>query len=89
MIKYLFSLTKEQEEKLYVWLAERYAEQIEEQRKTMSSSDFKNLTGNGKYPYTGAIGGGVTYCFTPTSLGVITVAKYFDKKIDLTEYEMW
>lgn len=85
----MFSLNSKQEEKLNTWLALQYKEMIEEQRKTMTPEDFSFLTLDGKYPYTGAVGGGLTYCFTPTSLGVITVVKYFDKEIDLTEYDMW
>lgn len=85
----MFSLTQTQQEKLNTWLAVQYKEKIEEQRRTMSARDFKMLTQNGKYPYTGAVGGGLTYCFTPTSLGVITVVKWFENEIDLTEYEMW
>lgn len=89
MIDYSFSLSKDQKEKLKTWMAEQFANLVEEQRKNMSSTDFDNLTNNGKYPYTGAIGGDITYCFTPTSLGTITVVKYFDKQIDLTDYNVW
>lgn len=85
----MFELTPQQEEKLNTWLALQYKEKIEEQRKTMSPEDFSCLTLDGEFPYTGAIGGGLTYCFSPTSLGVITVVKFFDKQIDLTDYAMW
>lgn len=86
---YTFKLSENQNKQLADWLTECNKEHIEEQRKTMSKRDFAILTENGKYPYTGAIGGGATYCFTPTSMGVIVVVKYFDKEIDLTEYDMW
>jgi len=37
-----------------------------------------------------AIGGRLTYCYTPTGLGVITVVKCAcGEKIDLTEYSLW
>ena len=42
------------------------------------------------YKNTGAIGGRLTYCFTPTSLGVIVEVKCAcGKKIGITEYEDW
>jgi len=37
----------------------------------------------------GAIGGGLTYSFTPTGLGEIVKIKYFDKELDLSDYENW
>lgn len=38
----------------------------------------------------GAIGGAITYCFTPTSLGVImTVKCTCGKELDITDYEGW
>jgi hypothetical protein len=38
----------------------------------------------------GTIGGEFTYCFTPTSLGVVIKVKHVNgKEIDLTEYEDW
>ena len=86
---YTFALTDNQQKKLNVWLSEQYKKKIEEQRLSMNESEFNNLTQEGKFPYTGAIGGGETYSFTPTSLGVIVVVEYFGEKIDLTEYEMW
>lgn len=40
--------------------------------------------------YTGAIGGGLTFSFTPTSLGLITKVRYLDKEeLDLSDYESW
>ena len=38
----------------------------------------------------GAIGGRLTYSFTPTSLGIITVVKCAcGKEINLTDYDNW
>ncbi len=43
--------------------------------------------------YQGAIGGGLTYHFTPTSLGVVCKVTLsigtFEDSIDLTEYDEW
>ena len=41
------------------------------------------------YPYEGAIGGGVTYEFSPTSLGVVMKVKYGDFELDISDYDMW
>lgn len=42
-------------------------------------------------PYYGAIGGELTYSFTPTSLGVAVVVRHALTKneINLTEYDLW
>jgi hypothetical protein len=41
-------------------------------------------------PYFGAIGGDVTYQFTPTSLGVIMkVLHSSGAEIDITDYSFW
>lgn len=43
-----------------------------------------------KSPYYGAIGGELTYSFSPTSLGVIFVVQHSNgAKLDLTEYDRW
>lgn len=47
------------------------------------------------YPYEGAIGGGVTYEFTPTSIGTIERVKYPSivhgeyYTLDVTDYDCW
>ena len=42
-------------------------------------------------PYGGAIGGALTYEFTPTGLGVVTKVRFsgYDEVLDLTEYDSW
>ena len=38
----------------------------------------------------GAIGGRMTYCFTPTSLGTVVKVKCAcGEEVDVTAYEMW
>lgn len=40
--------------------------------------------------YTGATGGGITYSFTPTGIGIITIVTCAcGSKIDVTEYDGW
>jgi hypothetical protein len=41
------------------------------------------------HPYGGTIGGGLTYSFTPTSVGIVLEVTYFGRKLDLTRYEEW
>ena len=43
------------------------------------------------YPYSGTIGGTLTYSFTPTSLGVtiIVTDAHTGASINLTDYENW
>ena len=45
---------------------------IEEQKNEMSKDDFILKTGNGMFPYFGAIGGNYKYSFTPNSIGVLS-----------------
>ena len=75
----MFSLDEKQSEKLNKWL-----EEIETQRTKTK----------GEKPYYGAIGGSLTYCFTPTSIGLVTEVIYCEgmlceAKIDLTDYKDW
>lgn len=48
------------------------------------------IKGHEKLPV-GAIGGRYTYCFTPTSLGVIITVKDIlaNQEIDVTDYKDW
>jgi hypothetical protein len=52
---------------------------------------LKEWQNNHKIINKGAIGGRYTYCFTPTSLGVIIIIKSIidNDEIDLTCYEEW
>lgn len=72
----MFSLDKDQSEKLAKWREEQYAK---------SSKDELG------HVRVGAIGGAFTYSFTPTTLGcVVKVYNATTKEeIDLTDYDMW
>ena len=86
-----FSLTDKQEEKLNKFLAEQQIIAIEEQKKKMNPAEWEDLTMGGKYPYIGAIGGGVVYKFAPNSIGVSVTVDYTPtgKSINLTDYDEW
>lgn len=36
-----------------------------------------------------AIGGAVTYSFTPTSIGIVVTVEYLGEKKDITDYDLW
>ena len=86
-----FSVNKAQLETIKKWKDELDKQTVARQKETMSAADFSLLTQDGKYPYSGAIGGDLTYSFTNTSLGtIITVTdKFTDEKLDVTDYDMW
>ncbi len=75
-----FTLSDEQIKSVNEW--------IDEQDKIVKLK--QGLSGE-ELPYYGAIGGEVTYSFTPTSLGLITIVKHAgtDNTVDLTEYNDW
>ena len=79
----MFSLSKEQEKKLAGW-------QLVQEAKVISLEKGTELEHSDE-AYYGAVGGGYTYSFTPTSLGCITKVEnnITKEEIDLTEYDQW
>lgn len=86
-----FTLSKEQIEIASDWLFKKRAEHLALQKEQIAEPNiFMKQCWEGGYPYTGAIGGDVTYMFTSTSLGVIAKIQYLDNdELDLTDYENW
>jgi len=86
-----FEITAEDQVRVSKWLTETvYPDVIAKQRATMDSpSSFVHDCWDAGYPYEGASGGGLTYEFTPTSLGLVTTARYGEAKLDLTDYDLW
>jgi hypothetical protein len=86
-----FTITAEDDAKIHQWLVkEVYPPIVERQLQDPMIGGFIGTDAEGnRYPYEGAIGGGITYSFTPTSLGVVVKVKYGDKELDLTDYDMW
>ncbi len=76
----MFNLNKEQLKKLDRWNKDQ--ENIVRQTQKLKPNED---------PYYGAIGGQLTYSFTPTSLGVIEKIHHCVTKneLDLTEYDLW
>lgn len=86
-----FEISEDQHKKINEWLKDVHQEVIEMQRKSMDPKEFSLLTMDGKYPYYGAIGGGLTYSFMLTSLGITTVVKesITGKELNVTDYSGW
>lgn len=72
-----FELTPEQLEKIEVWEAAQDAKVAKQQGR--------------EEPYYGAIGGALTYKFTPNSLGwgVRVVHNLTNEELDVSDYESW
>lgn len=85
----MFELTVEQQTKVDSWAAEIDARVAKQQFE--EGGDAAMWTDGGKYPYYGAIGGELTYSFTPTSLGMVVAVKHSreEKPLDVTEYDSW
>jgi len=67
-------------------------EQLEKVRKWERAIDKKVAKKQGrKEAYYGATGGSMTYCFTPTSIGMVIKVKhgFTNEEIDLSNYEDW
>jgi hypothetical protein len=86
----MFALDKEQNEKLDKWLkTEVFPFYVARQREAGMEMHIMQLEDGTEIPYGGAIGGGLTYEFSPTGLGLVVKVTYRDFTIDLTDYDMW
>jgi hypothetical protein len=90
----VFALNETQAERVRKWLADEvYPKHIEKQRSTWTdefSRDVAQSSWDLGFPYEGAIGGGITYEFTPTSLGEVVKVRYGSEDVlDLTDYDEW
>lgn len=91
-----FIVTQEEQQKISEWLDNVvYPPIIEQQLKDprIAQMLFPDENGKIKYPYLGAIGGGLTYEFTPTSLGTCFKVRFGtpgnEQELDLTDYDSW
>jgi len=89
----IFEITAEDNAKISKWLRDEvYPSIVSEQLKNPDIAQHLYPDDDGiiRRPYTGAIGGGLTYEFTPTDMGVVTKVRYFNgKELDLTDYDSW
>jgi hypothetical protein len=92
----IFAVSMEDEAKVDAWLAETvYPAGIKQQKLSIVPDhphyQFYKQSWDSGYPYTGAIGGSLTYAFSPTSLGVSVIVKdaLTGLELDLTDYGSW
>lgn len=90
-----FTLTDHQRDVLATWLREQRTALAKEQLKDPAIAHLVLITDDQQHlPYTGAIGGELTYRFTPTSLGDIVEVVWcggtkWEQSVDLTEYDLF
>src|SRR3989442_1296622 len=90
----MFSLTASEQAKLDAWLwSDVYPKIVAAQKQDPSVSGYVVADDSGRvHPYLGAIGGGLTYQFTPTSLGTVIKVIFahdhptWEAALDLTTY---
>lgn len=90
----MFELSEEQIKNAENFIEECYEKEILLQKKDKKfSKTFEKSIGIDSMPYHGAIGGALSYVFTPTSIGIIIRVKYdgthLHEEKDLTDYEMF
>jgi hypothetical protein len=87
----MFELAPGDNEKISAWLQEVVYPPIIASQKLKNAPDSQPVgdeAGN-EYPYEGAIGGGLTYSFTPTGLGIVIKVESYGQVLDLTDYGSW
>ena len=88
---YNFGLDGKQIIRLHQWLEEVEKRAYDKQTEQSSAGDPIGIHSVVKRPYYGAIGGGLTFSFTPTGIGtVVRVTEAITGEVlDLTDYDMW
>lgn len=86
-----FEVTEEQTKQIKHWLRKVvYPAVVAKQKETNKAPTmFHRDCWIQGIPYEGAIGGGLSYCFSPTSLGDVLVVKYNEHELNVTDYESW
>jgi hypothetical protein len=92
----VFTLEESELKQIMTWLQEKIYNPIaEKQLEDPNIAHYVLKREDGSYqPYLGAIGGGLTFEFTPTSLGLIIKVNHLDvngvvQTLDLTDYDSW
>lgn len=94
-LEIVFGLDQQQVEKLSAWLDLQNAALAARQEADPAVAPFVTTTADGrKFPYLGAVGGALTYSFTPTGLGIVIEATYCkgtgdEATLNLTDYDTW
>jgi hypothetical protein len=95
-----FEVTSEQSSKIRAWTEEQDALVVEAQKTKIlaliqdpATDEKKKVELEAKLdllPYYGAIGGSVTYCFTPTSLGIVLKVRHTNgAELNVSDYDEW
>lgn len=87
-----FELNVDQVVKYNLWRAEVAAKGVEKQKAEVKNPDYMHITcWEMGYPYTGAIGGEISFIFAPNGIGECVSAKdsVTGEEINLTDYESW
>jgi hypothetical protein len=90
----MFGLDYDQSVKLDAWLDQHTTALAAAQLRDPELAPHVTVRDGKAQPYLGAIGGGLTYAFTPTGLGVVVRATFcqgtpLEATIDLTDYGSW
>lgn len=86
-----FELSEKQEQQIAAWDKEQDALMCERQlAEGIYTGSIREMLEEG-VPYYGAIGGALTFAFTPTSLGVVVKVTHggTGAELDVTEYDLW
>ena len=86
-----FELTKDDLKRLAKWVKKQDKAYYKEQLKVIPKDDpIREFLKDGQ-PYYGAVGGSLTYSFTPTSVGTVVKVRHAGTKeiFDLTDYASW
>jgi hypothetical protein len=89
-----FELNEKQMDTLDKWVDSQSATAVANQKANPPTDvplDILETCWDMGYPYGGAIGGSLTYSFTPTSVGVAidVTCSHTQQTIDLSDYEDW
>jgi hypothetical protein len=87
----MFTLDPEQREKIASWNSGQDRLVLEKQRQAACGDIARQMAVEADQPYYGAIGGALTYCFTPTALGDVVKVKHAGTgaELDVSDYSSW
>lgn len=91
MEKWTFTLDEQQVAKVEAWRKEQDNVVLERQRAEGADDAFIAAVHEGGSPYYGAIGGELTFSFSPNSIGEVAKVKHSgtEAELDLTDYDSW
>lgn len=89
---FTFTVTRDQKKRIDAWLKKQNTKGVKLQKKKIKNPGPEYLVcWEMGYPYTGAIGGEISYEFSPTSLGDVLVVKnsVTGDELNVTDYDCW